>query len=126
MSYDIRFGVKVAGAPDNCYAVIGHPEYDTPTYNLRSIFEKSMDWDYDQEKWYPIKEVLPKIQKGCEELKQHPEKYKKLEPPNGWGTVDGAYRCLHSIVEYFDPDSWEGIGGTANADIPTDCFYMCW
>ena len=47
MSYDIRFGVKVAGAED-VYAVIGEPEYDSPTYNNRDIFVKCMDWDYHQ------------------------------------------------------------------------------
>ena len=31
---------------DNCYAVIRQPEYDSPTYNLRDIFVRSMDWDY--------------------------------------------------------------------------------
>lgn len=79
MSYDIRFGVKVAGAPDNCFAVIGCPEYDSPTYNLRDIFVRSMDWNYHQGEWYSITDVLPKIQKGIDELTQHPEKYKPLE-----------------------------------------------
>ena len=45
MSYDIRFGVKVAGAPDDCYAVIGEPERHSPTYNNREIFVKSMGCD---------------------------------------------------------------------------------
>ena len=61
MSYDIRFGVKVAGAKEDCFAVIGHPEYDSPTYNLRDIFVKAMGWEYQQGEWYPITEVLPKV-----------------------------------------------------------------
>ena len=126
MSYDIRFGVKVAGAPEDCYAVIGQPERDSPTYNLRDMFVHCMDWDYTQGEWYPVTEVLPKIQHGITELKLHPKKYKKYEPNNGWGTLGGALECLQSIVKYLSPDSWEGIGGTWNADIPTDCIYMRW
>jgi len=126
MSYDIRFGVKVAGAPDDCYAVIGNPEYDSPTYNLREMFVKSMDWDYTQGEWYPITEVLPKVQNGILELTLHPRKYKKYEPENGWGTIGSAIECLQSIINYFNPDSWTGFGGSWNSDIPLNCIYMCW
>lgn len=126
MSYDIRFGVKVAGAPEDCFAVIGEPEYDSPTYNLRPIFEKSMDWDYKQGDWYPITEVMPKIQRGITELTMHPEKYRKLEPENGWGTIGSAVKCLRSVVDYFGPDSFSGLAGGWNADIPIECIYMSW
>ena len=125
MSYDIRFGVKVAGAPDDCYAVIGCPEYDSPTYNLRDIFEQSMDWDYHQGEWYKITDVLPKIQHGITELTLNHKKYKKLEPSNGWGAIGSALECLRSIVDYFG-DNWGGLGGSWNADVPIDCIYMRW
>ena len=125
MSYDIRFGVKVSGAPDDCYAVIGHPEYDSPTYNLRDIFVKSMEQDYHQGEWYKIADILPKVQHGITELTLHPQKYKRLEPSNGWGTISSALQCLQSIVYYF-ADNWDGLGGSWNADIPIDCIYMCW
>ena len=126
MSYDIRFGVKVAGAKDDCYAVIGSPEFDSPTYNLRDIFVMSMEWDYHQGEWYKINDVLPKVEHGIKELKLHPEKYKKLEPSNGWGTISSAIDCLESIDRYFSNDNWDGLGGSWNADVPIDCIYMCW
>lgn len=126
MSYDIRFGVKVAGAPDDCFVVIGLPEHDSPTYNLRDIFVKSMDWDYTQGEWYPIKEVLPKVQRGITELTMNPGKYKSIEPDNGWGTISGAVECLSSIVDYFKPDGWSGLSGSWNAGIPLGCIYMRW
>lgn len=127
MSYDIRFGVKVAGAPDDCYAVIGHPEHDSPTYNLRDMFVKAMDWEYEQGVWYPVTEVLPKVQRGITELEQHPGKYKAYEPENGWGTIGGAIECLQSIMKYFSPDCWcGGLKGSWNADVPIECIYMCW
>lgn len=126
MSYDIRFGVKVAGAPDDCYAVIGNPEHDSPTYNLRSMFVKAMDWEYEQGVWYPVTEVLPKVQHGIEELTLHSKDYKKYEPSNGWGTIGSAILSLESIMKYFSPGCWDGLRGSWNSDIPLNCIYMCW
>ena len=121
MSYDIRFGVKVAGAADDVYAVIGEPEYSSPTYNNREIFVKSMDWDYKQGEWYPMTDVLPKIERGIHELRFHPEKYRGLEPDNGWGGIGSALKALESIVGWFS--SWDRGW---NADIPIECIYMSW
>lgn len=122
MSYDIRFAVKVAGADKDIYAVIGHPEYDTPTYNLRDIFVKCMDWDYDQGEWYRMDEVIPKIERGVHELAFHEKKYKPLEPKNGWGQVSSAMMCLQSILDWFKDPWCRGW----NEDIPIECIYMAW
>jgi len=125
VSYDIRFGVKVAGAPDDCFAVIGEPEYSSPTYNLRKMFVACMDWDYRQGEWYKLNDVLPKIERGVHELKFNVAAYKKYNPPNGWGNTGSALQVLQSILDYFS-DSWDGIVGTWNAEIPYDCIYMRW
>lgn len=126
MSYDIRFAVKVAGAPDDCYAVIGEPEYSSPTYNLREMFVACMDWDYEQGKWYPLMEVMPKIERGIHELTYNVRKYKKYNPENGWGDTSSALLALKSIADYFSPNNYSGLGGTWNADVPLDCIYMSW
>ena len=119
MSYDIRFGVKVAGAGDDVYAVIGRPERDSPTYNLRDMFIACMDWGYHQGEWYPMKEVIPKVEHGVHELSFNAKEYRKYEPDNGWGTLSGARDVLQSILEWFNDMGW-------NSDIPIDCIYMRW
>lgn len=121
MSYDIRFGVKVAGAADDIYAVIGEPERSNPTYNNGPIFRKCMDWDYKQGEWYPMIEVMPKVERGIRELKFYPNKYKALEPDNGWGGVKSSLEALESIYGWFN--SWD-MGW--NEEIPLECIYMCW
>ena len=126
VSYDIRFAVKVKGAPDDCYAVIGHPEHDSPTYNVRGIFVKSMDWDYEQSKWYPMTEVLPKVERGVHELSFNTKAYKDLEPDNGWGSISTALEALQSILDYFKDRNLSGLAGSWNADVPIDCIYMSW
>ena len=122
MSYDIRFGVKVEGAKD-VYAIIGRPEYDSPTYNNREIFVHSMDWDYKQGEWYPMNEALPKVERGIHELKFNQSKYLKYEPDNGWGTVSSALESLQSIYKWFDPSDWDRGW---DEEIPLECIYMRW
>ena len=121
MSYDIRFSVKVEGAKD-VYAIIGMPEYASPTYNNRDIFVHSMDWDYKQGKWYPMSEVLPKIERGIYELTYNEMQYKQYEPDNGWGGTQSSLKCLKSIHKYFYPENeWDREW---DADIPLECMYM--
>ena len=122
MSYDIRFAVKVAGTDKDVYAVIGEPEYSSPTYNVGKIFRKSMDWDYEQSKWYPMNEVIPKVERGIHELQFNEKAYKYLEPDNGWGSVSTALKALQSILDWFT-DDWKMGWDT---EIPLECIYMCW
>lgn len=122
MSYDIRFGVKVVGAKEDVYAVIGEPERSSPTYNNAQIFRKSMDWDYTQGEWYKLTDVIPCIERGIHELQFNRNAYKPLEPDNGWGGIDSSLKALQSIMQWITeelPRSW-------NEDIPLDCIYMRW
>lgn len=122
MSYDIRFGVRVAGTDDEIYAVIGEPEYSSPTYNDRDIFVHCMDWDYHQGEWYKVTEIIPKIERGIHELQFNRQAYRKFEPDNGWGGIGSAYQALQSILTWIAEDLHNGW----NADIPLECLYMMW
>lgn len=124
MSYDIRFGVKVAGTDKDVFAIIGQPEYDSPTYNIREIFVRSMDWDYKQGEWYPMTEVMPKIERGIHELKMNACKYKQYEPSNGWGSCESALIALQSIYDFFNPHEMWNL--EFDEDIPLECIYMKW
>ncbi|MBQ1365172.1 MAG: hypothetical protein IIY60_05080 [Clostridia bacterium] len=121
MSYDIRFGVKVEGAK-NVFAIIGRPEYDDPTYNIRDIFVKSMDWDYKQGEWYPMTEVMQKVERGIHELTYNEKEYKKYNPSNGWGSTKSALECLQSIYGWFHPENMWDV--EYDKDIPVECIYM--
>ena len=122
MSYDIRFVVRVAGTDQEIYAVIGEPDNSSPTYNNRDIFVESMDWDYHQGEWYKLPDVIPKIERGIHELTFNPDKYKHLEPDNGWGGVDSSLKALKSIMDWItERREW-----TWNADVPIECIYMGW
>lgn len=120
MSYDIRFGVKAEGVDE--IVVIGQPENDSPTYNLREMFVACMDWDYKQGEWYRVSEVLPKFERGLHELRFNSKAYKKYEPDNGWGSIYSAVECLQSVIEktqfYVEGHGWN--------QIPLEALWIAW
>lgn len=120
MSYDIRLKVKVADMKDK-YITVAWPEHDSPTYNLRPIFEKSMGWDYSIGELYKCDKVIEYVEAGLRELR-NPSKeaeYKKLEPGNGWGSVRTAIECLESLrTRIYELAEDEGL--------PLENIYMSW
>ena len=116
MSYDIRICVRTidANKDGDSFAIVYVPKYDSPTYNLRSMFVACMDWDYIQGEYYPLVDVLPKLKHGLAELTQFPEKYSQYEAKNGWGTLEGAVKCIDSWIHEIE-DDWGGP--TYNWDI---------
>lgn len=115
MSYDIRLAVIVDGT--NIYAAVAEPELSSPTYNLRDMFVACMNWDYSMGEYYPCADVIEKADRGIAELKKHPKKYDKFNPPNGWGDRRGAIRVLESLDDC--------IKETAEK-IPIEHLYMSW
>lgn len=120
MSYDIRLGVMVANA-NGVIVPVARPEYDSPTYNLREMFVACTDWNYRQSEWYRVTDVLPKIERGIHELTFHGEAYRKYNPKNGWGNLEGALECLKSIVECIqhNTNGWEN-------EIPIEHLWLRW
>ena len=96
MSYDISFRVKVEGIDQ--YVEVGNCDANT-TWNVREMIVEStgLDWVNCDNNGY-CKDVIPKIQKGLDELKNNPEKYRKYEAKNGWGTVEGTACFFKDII----------------------------
>lgn len=55
MSYDCEFGVELRNGDIVRYRI---PDSDTPTYNLRPIFCKAMDFEFKQGEWYPLQDMI--------------------------------------------------------------------
>lgn len=97
MSYDISFRVKVEGIDK--WVEVGD-YYANITWNVRKIIELSTGLPWHNEANNGLcKDVIPCIAKGYYELLHHPEKYKKYEASNGWGTVEGTKRFFELILE---------------------------
>ena len=96
MSYDISFRVKVEGI--DYYIEVGDCDANI-TWNVRKIIELStgLPWLNEANNGF-CKDIIPCIEIGLEELKAHPQKYKKYEASNGWGTVEGTIRFFEDII----------------------------
>ena len=49
--------------------------------------------------WHKMKakDVKPLLDRGIELLKQDPDKYRAMNPENGWGSYDEMLKWLHQI-----------------------------
>lgn len=115
MSYDLRIAVKVRGC--DRFAVIATPEYDQPTYNLGEMFRACTGWDYHQGEYYNCAEVIGKIEQGIHELSVNRQKYKPMEPSNGWGSIASAKLALESLRDCIYEQA---------EDIPIECLWVAW
>ena len=82
MSYDISFKVRVADTDK--FVTVGNCDANI-TWNVRKIIELStgLPWLNEENNGYCV-DIMPAIQKGLNELRAHPEKYKQYEAENGW------------------------------------------
>ena len=95
MSYDICFKYRI-GMTDK-YMTNYDDEFNM-TYNVGNILRKSSGYD----KWSGslnvcVLELYKPFKKGLKELKNNVEKYRELEPSNGWGNCENVV----SFYEWF-------------------------
>ena len=117
MSYDISFKVKVEGV--DAYVEVGDCNANI-TWNVRKIIELStgLPWLNAANNGLCV-DVIPKIEKGYKELRNHPGKYKQYEAPNGWGTVEDTMSFFTMILE-----SWEDLIRWHEEFVPVVTFWV--
>lgn len=117
MSYDIKFKVKAEGA--DVWIPVGDCDANI-TWNVREIITRStgLEWRNEENNGY-VADVIPFITKGLGELYTHPEKYKKYEAKNGWGTVEGTIHFFEEILKSWKELKSGWYGDPQIADIAT-------
>lgn len=100
MSYDIAFKVKAEGT--DTWVTVGEQTANV-TYNVREIIRKStgLKWKNCENNGL-VKDVIPSILHGINELWDNMEAYKPLESSNGWGTVRGTLHFFDHILRDWD------------------------
>lgn len=98
MSYSIDFRVPVHKHKD-VYVKIGCSSANT-TWNLHDMIVKStgLEWKNEANNGRCL-DVIPCISQGLIELVQYPEKYKRYEAKNGWGTIQGCIEFFRQILK---------------------------
>ena len=86
MSYDVEI------IAPRCHASHNHNH----TSNMAGAWDAAgaplREWDRK-----PVAEILPALRSAIAELTKHPDRYRKYEPDNGWGTVRSAREFLQDI-----------------------------
>lgn len=64
-------------------------------------------WRPDEISITKAKELIDPLREGLHKLKLEPEKYKKLNPDNGWGSYDGLVKFVQNYLNacYEFPDA---------------------
>ena len=92
MSYDISLEINT-GFEDREVVDVGNI-----TYNITPMFVKSMGKNLSDFNDKKCREMIPILRIGVIELANNPEKYRKLNPVNGWGNYDGALNYLRKLL----------------------------
>jgi hypothetical protein len=72
-------------------------------YRLKEGYNVPED-DYEVEREFEsncviqAKEIIPILEKGLKELVSHPEKYKKFNPSNGWGSYESLIKFTKAYL----------------------------
>lgn len=91
MSYDVWIACKCCESelePSTNY-----------TYNVSGMLsDVGIDW-YRQMNRMPVTDALPILEAAIAKLEADPEKYRAMNPENGWGSYDGLLRWLGVIKD---------------------------
>ena len=100
MSYDISFRVKVEGV--DCYVPVGEQEANI-TWNVGTIIRLStgLEWKNEENNGLCV-DIIPCIEYGLRQLENNPERYRKYEAKNGWGTVEGTISFFKRVLKDWD------------------------
>jgi len=81
------------------------------THNLDKMAEAAGIYEHlwrpDEIKITKAKELIEPLRQGLHNLKSEPERYKKFNPENGWGSYDGLVKFVENYLNacYEYPDA---------------------
>lgn len=70
------------------------------THNVAKMWRRSGVYDalYNSEGKL-AKDILPVLANGYEHMKENPSEYEELNPPNKWGSYEGALDYLKEVMD---------------------------
>lgn len=95
MSYDVYLQIDTgAGEPVTAFYVGNY------TSNVGPMWCEALDGkllrEYDGA---PCSEAAGPLAEAVKRMEADPEKYREMEPPNGWGDYEGALKYLRTLAE---------------------------
>ena len=94
MSYDFDLSIDT-GAGNRAYAYNA-----SPTFNLSGMFAAAFEGGISATlKGKSAAEAAPLIRAALDKMLADPPAFKALNPPNGWGTYEGAIQFLQEFAQ---------------------------
>lgn len=94
MSWDVSIVIDTGGEHLATVDDVGNT-----TYNLSAMYEKALGCNLGMLDGIKCNDVVGRARTAIRKMNAKPKVYKTLNPPNGWGTYDGALIFLTSLVE---------------------------
>ena len=94
MSYDLCLRMDTGGKYPAAVT-----ETKSPTYNLCAMFALALGQPIRELDGMLAADAVPILEKATAAMKKAPAKFKKLNPPNGWGSYEGALESLCWLLE---------------------------
>lgn len=96
MSLSISFEVE---ACPRCYRDAESIWSRDPTYNLRPMWEAAGVPFGEGVEGKRVVEILPDLHRALRALLDEPERFRAMNPSNGWGSYDGLVEVVRSALE---------------------------
>ena len=68
------------------------------TCNVYNMYKASMDISLNSLDGMTALEAIPTLEKGVENMAYNPDKYKAMNPDNGWGDYEGALEYITKLL----------------------------
>lgn len=110
MSYDIALYRKGLKNKERAY----YDYYGNITYNVYEMLEVAFGEEH-LKKWNNLScdKFFKDLEKGYIDMIKNPEKYRKYNSPNGWGTYETTLNAIEklykAIKEYAEVDGLENV-----------------
>ena len=91
MSYDISLVIDT-GHEETEVAYVG-----SYTYNVGDMYREALGFSLGELDGKNACDSLDILDKGIKDMQANPDKYKKMNPENGWGNYEGALEYLLNI-----------------------------
>jgi hypothetical protein len=68
------------------------------TYNVSKMYVEAMGTSLNPLHGKKASEIIETLKTGVKNMKEDPEKYKAMNPSNGWGDYEGALMYLETFL----------------------------
>lgn len=120
MSYDVSLNSKRArdhfqdqrrDCDVECYCFDGTVFDQNITYNVGGMFRLALGRPLRDFDGAPAVEACSIFRQGQRDMEDRPDVYKAMNPPNGWGSYEGALGFLRELADACaaNPESWVRI-----------------